>query len=379
MKEKNINNALFKLWVPFMDDKTTEQVTNITNLPNVFKHIAIMPDCHLGVGVPIGCVLAMKDTVIPNAVGVDIGCGMLAYNTGIKYMDKPILQEIVDEIKKAIPVGFNHQKEPQKWDGFDRAPIMDVVIQDQLEKASYQLGTLGGGNHFIEIQRGSDGFVWVMLHSGSRNFGLQIAQYYNKLAIEVNPDSPKQLAYFTKDQKEFNEYMCAMDFALEFAAENRMNMFRVIKKIIKSKGFKIDSTPPILMHHNFAKEEEHFGEKVIVHRKGATPAFKGVLGIIPGSQGTKSYIVEGLGNPESFMSCSHGAGRVLGRKQAKKTLDFETEKAILDNQGIIHSMDSVSRLDEAVSAYKNIGEVMANQADLVKIIVELSPLAVVKG
>jgi len=366
------------MWVPFVDDKTQEQVENITRLPNIFKHIALMPDCHLGVGVPIGCVLALTDMVVPNAVGVDIGCGMAAYNTGIQEIDHPILQEIVDDIKKVIPVGFNHQSEPQQWDGFDKAPDSKIV-QDHLDKARYQLGTLGGGNHFIEIQCGSDGFIWVMLHSGSRNFGLQIAQYYNKRAMDIHPDSPKQLAYFERYQKAFDEYMIDMNFALAFAHENRMNMLRKIKDVIKSKGFELDSNPPILIHHNFASEEEHFGEKVIVHRKGATPAFKGQLGIIPGSQGTKSYIVEGLGNPESFMSCSHGAGRVLGRKQAKKTLDFEAEKAILDEQGIIHSMNSVSDLDEASGAYKDIQEVMENQSDLVKIVVELSPLAVVKG
>ena len=372
-----------KVWTDSMESGALEQAINLSNLPFAFRHIALMPDVHQGYGMPIGGVLAAKDVIVPNAVGVDIGCGMCAVRTGLRDIKveqlKPIMRSILDK----VPVGFKHQKRAQRWEGFNDAPDIPV-IQNELQAAAEQLGTLGGGNHFIEIQRGSDGFIWIMLHSGSRNFGLKIAQFYHKKAVELCrrsfPDFPyKDLSFIPAAADEAKEYFAAMEFALLFAAENRHRMLQRIKDAFKAHLGNAGFEPPINIHHNYAAWETHFGEDVIVHRKGATSAKEGELGIIPGSQGTNSYIVRGKGNPESFCSCSHGAGRRMGRKQAQRELDLTDEKRRLDEQGILHSIRSVKDLDEAAGAYKDIGRVMADQADLVDIVTELTPLAVIKG
>ncbi len=257
-------------------------------------------------------------------------------------------------------------------------------MQQELNSSRYQLGTLGGGNHFIEIQKGSDGFVWIMLHSGSRNFGLKIAQEYHAKAkfwcekwYSNIPD--KDLSFLPIETVDAKEYLEAMSFALEFAKENRFRMIEQIKNAFLSSVPEVSFGEVINIHHNYAAWENHFGEDVIVHRKGATLARKGTVGLIPGSQGTKSYVVEGKGNPESFMSCSHGAGRKMGRKQAQRELSLEAEQKRLDDLGVVHSVRRVSDLDEAAGAYKDIATVMENQSDLVDIIVELSPLAVIKA
>jgi len=343
-----------------------------------------MPDAHQGYGMPIGGVLATKGVVIPNAVGNDIGCGMCALQTSIQSCDVDTLKVIMGKIRGYIPVGFAHHTTNQKWDGFSNYPGNIKVIADQINSARKQLGTLGGGNHFIEIQKGTDGFIWIMIHSGSRNFGLQIAkEFHNKaqnLCEKWHSNIPdKDLSFLPLGTEESSQYVEAMNFALEFAKENRFRMIEKIKDAFCETVSEVSFGEIINIHHNYASLENHFGENVIIHRKGATLATTGTIGIIPGSQGTKSYIVSGKGNPDSFMSCSHGAGRKLGRKQAQRELNLANEIDILDKQGIVHSIRNSSDLDEASGAYKDISVVMDNQTDLVDILVELSPLAVIKA
>jgi len=385
-----------KIWTDDIEDGALEQAKHLTELPFAFKHIAIMPDTHQGYGMPIGGVMATKGVVVPNAVGVDIGCGMCAVKTSLTEIDTDTLKKIMGEIRKVVPVGFSRHKEKQNMDLMptgNNIPEEGIVLKEW-EKAQTQIGTLGGGNHFIEIQKGSDGHIWIMIHSGSRNLGLKIADYYNKLAIELNEKwytgVPKQweLAHLPIDSEEGQDYLGEMNYAVEFALANRKLMMDRIKDIFEPY---LDRSACVLelewngfdeminIAHNYASLENHFGENVWVHRKGATLAREGTIGIIPGSQGTKSYIVKGLGNPESFESCSHGAGRLMSRKKACNELDLEKEIKMLNDKGVIHSIRGNNDLDEAPSAYKDISKVMENQKDLVEILVELTPLAVIKG
>jgi tRNA-splicing ligase RtcB len=370
-----------KLWLDDIEDGALAQAKDLANLKFAFKHIAIMPDSHQGYGMPIGGVMATEQVVVPNAVGVDIGCGMTAIKSDIKVEDisQDDLKEIMGEIRKVIPMGFGHHKEKQEWEGFNSAPDIEV-IQKQLENAKYQLGTLGGGNHFIEIQKGDDGFVWVMLHSGSRNFGLQTATEYNKLAQKMcekwSSDVPnKDLCFLPMDSKEGEDYFKAMNYALDFAFANRHLMLLRIMDIIGNQHF--EPAGLINIHHNYAAMENHFGKNVLVHRKGATKATEGLIGIIPGSMGSPSYIVEGLDNAESFKSCSHGAGRRMGRGEAIRTLNLEEEQNKMGD--IIGKPRDQKHIDEAPGAYKDIDIVMNNQADLVKIKVKLLPMANIKA
>ena len=384
------NNIPIKLWLDGIEQGALDQAKNLANLPFAFKHIAIMSDAHQGYGMPIGGVLATKDVVIPNAVGVDISCGMQAVKTSLTDVDKDTLIKIIDNIREYIPVGFHKQKE-KKPDSLmpkttDEKYNLDLPIVSQLyDSALYQLGTLGGGNHFIEIQKGNDGFIWLMVHSGSRNLGFRVANHYNKLAISLNKKwhtkIPEEwdLAFLPIESPEGSSYLSEMRYCADFALANRSLMIDKIKSIIitfnKEKAY---FDKEIDVSHNYAAIEGHFSKLVMIHRKGATRAFTDDIGIIPGSQGSKSYIVEGLGNPESFRSCSHGAGRIMSRTKAKAELNLKDEIKILNDQGIIHGIKSNDNLDEATGAYKDIATVMENQADLVKIKVELSPLAVVK-
>lgn len=344
-----------------------------------------MPDAHQGYGMPIGGVMATVDNIVPNAVGVDIGCGMCAARTTAlaNDLDQSFLKSVMSDVRQRIPVGFNRHKSPQKWSGFDKAPNVSV-IQKEIKNAKFQIGTMGGSNHFIEIQKDTKGRVWVMVHSGSRNFGLQIARHFNQLAIKLNAKwkspVPKswELAHLPFDHPEGKKYFEAMTFAVEFALANRQRMLQRIGEVLFD-AREIELEEPINIAHNYAVVERHFKREVIVHRKGATRAFRDELGIVPGSQGTSSYIVRGLGNPDSFRSCSHGAGRTMGRKQARRQLNLEVEKKRLDDLGVIHTIRSKKQLDEAASAYKDISTVMENQADLVEIVEEMRPLAVIKA
>jgi len=344
-----------------------------------------MPDCHSGYGMPIGGVLATKGVIVPNAVGVDIGCGMCAVKTSLKGIEREALMNIIDLIKEAVPVGFNHQKTPQDIPVFNWPFNAKSVIETEFENAKYQLGTLGGGNHFIEIQSDKEGNIWIMVHSGSRNLGKKVADHYNKIAIALNErwysevKKEAELAFLPIETEQGKQYFEEMKYCVDFALTNRHLIMDRIKQCFTLQIPEVEFGEVINIAHNYARFEHHFGENVIVHRKGATSACLGEIGIIPGSQGTKSYIVRGLGNTESFRSCSHGAGRRMGRKEAQRTLDLETEIGIMERQGIIHGIRSTADLDEAVSAYKDIDVVISNERDLVEIVVELHPLAVIKG
>jgi len=392
-------NVPIKLWLSEVEDGALEQLYNLAELPFAFHHVAAMPDCHQGYGMPIGGVLATKGYIIPNAVGMDIGCGMIALKTSLLAgsLDQHVLKKIMADIRKLIPVGFNHNKHSQEeympdWSWDDTLK----VITKEYTSATKQLGTLGGGNHFIEIQQGNDGYIWIMIHSGSRNLGSKVATYYNKIAVELNEKwfstVPKnwQLAFLPFNDAIGQMYFEEMNICCDFALANRRLMMERVKEAITNHvdvSFDLDnlpllpgaSYPSINIHHNYAALENHFGQNVLVHRKGATKAYEGEYGIIPGSQGTSSYIVRGKGNVDSFKSCSHGAGRLMSRTKAKEKLNLNDEIKKLDDQGIVHGIRNKKDLDEASGAYKDIDEVMEHQKNLVDIIVKLKPLCVVKG
>jgi len=386
--KKEDNQLPIKIWTEYVEDGAREQANNLAKLPFTFRHLALMPDVHQGYGMPIGGVMATKGYIVPNAVGVDIGCGMRACKTNMQYINPDYLKKVMQKIREEIPVGFKHNKESN----YDKMPTREnseaiklYMVNSEYQSASQQIGTLGGGNHFIEFQRDKDGFVWIMVHSGSRNLGYKVARYYNDIAKELNklwktavPPS-WDLAFLPCNSEEGKDYLNEMNYCIEFAKTNRALMINKIKDIIDTELGETEWGEDIDVAHNYVRLENHFGQNVWVHRKGATSARLGEIGIIPGSQGTKSYIVEGLGNKESFESCSHGAGRMMSRSKAKEKLDLEEQKNILDSQGIIHGIRNITDLDEAPGAYKNIETVMGNQKDLVKIIEELTPMAVIKG
>ncbi len=377
-----------KLWLDDIEQGALDQAKNLAKLPFVFKHIAIMPDSHQGYGMPIGAIMATRKVVVPNAVGVDIGCGMVAVKTSLTDLDQNTLKIMMGGIRKNIPVGKNHRKIKQdEWLTDKKKANLSgwSVIEKEYESSLYQIGTLGGGNHFIEIQKGSDGFIWLMIHSGSRNIGFKVARHYNDLANLMNEkwfaSVPKemQLAFLPLESEAGEQYMIEMQHCVNFAFFNRVLMMQKVKQCLIDAVGDVAFDETINVSHNHAIMEHHFKKNVMVHRKGATRAYKGQLGIIPGSQGTSSYIVQGKGNSESFMSCSHGAGRKMGRKEAQRTLNLEAEKKVLDDLGVIHAIRNKKDLDEAPGSYKDIAVVMKNQEDLVDIVVELKPLAVVKG
>lgn len=390
MYELLLNDIPVKIWAKTVDPHAFKEISNLSTLPFVYHHLAFMPDVHGGKGMPIGGVLATKNVVIPNAVGVDIGCGMCAVKTNLRVEDIPsevLRKGIMRGIRSRIPLGMDHHKERQDEalmpQGFDVDSLW--VVSHQYVSATRQIGTLGGGNHFIELQRDPEGYMWIMIHSGSRNLGLQVGEYYNKIAKELNSrwysniDPEIQMHFLPLKTKEFKDYWDEMNYCIQFAFCNRSLMMERIKEVIADCIPEAKFEPMINIAHNYAAWENHFGENVIVHRKGAVRAREGEVGIIPGSQGTKSYIVEGLGNPDAFMSSSHGAGRVMSRTEAVRTLSLQDEIEKLESRGIIHAIRCQKDLEEAASAYKDIDEVMANQADLVKITTSLEPIAVIKG
>jgi len=386
--ERTDKRIPIKSWCKTVEAGALEQAENLAELKVTYKHVALMPDCHVGYGMPIGGVVACIDAVIPNAVGVDIGCGMLAAETDLEVCDLStnLIKEIMGETRDVIPVGFDHHKSSQAWAGWNSAPLECPPVRQQVESARRQLGTLGGGNHFIEIQEGDDGLVWLMIHSGSRNFGLKIAEYYHDVARRLCekqdvPLTSGDLAWLPKGSTEADEYLAAMNYALKFAAQNRELMMERFSAIVCRRA-RCHVTRMINIHHNYCAVERHFGREVLVHRKGATAANKGQMGIIPGSMGTASYIVRGLGNPESFMSCSHGAGRTMGRNEACRRLSVE--ECDRSMAGIVFGRwrkDRRGRLDlsEAPQAYKDIDAVMASQSDLVEVVTKLQPRGVIKG
>lgn len=376
-----------KLWADRIDENAMVQAEDLASLPFAYHHIALMPDVHCGLGMPIGGVLVTKGVVVPNAVGVDIGCGMCAVKSSLRVeeVNRKSLSKVVELIKERVPVGMEHHAHlcdesllPQGYD-VEKLPY----VKTQLTAARHQLGTLGGGNHFMEIQKSKEGDVWMMIHSGSRNVGKRVADHYGKIAKRLNAmwysSTVEGLEFLPIETAEAKAYWNEMLWCVDFALCNRRAMMDVMCESLSSVFPHVEFEPMINIAHNYAAWEKHFGHNVIVHRKGATRAYNGEIGIIPGSQGSKSYIVQGLGNPESFMSCSHGAGRVLGRREACNVLDLKKEIRRMNAKGIIHGISERRHLDEAPSAYKDIDTVMANQVDLVKPIVQLSPLAVIKG
>jgi len=373
---------------PFSIDEQ-KMISNVSRLPCVFKHIALMPDAHLGKGSMVGSVIATKNAVIPSTVGVDIGCGMMALKTPFKsgVLDGK-LKDIRMEIEKRIPVGFNFYKPAEipestmLWKGWEKFNFLHEGVQDRKYRAMSQLGTLGGGNHFIEVCIDQDNMVWLMLHSGSRNIGKEIAERHIHTAKglwKLNELPDPDLAYFIFGTEEFRCYFHDLMWAQEYAMENRYVIMIQIQKIFNdmfNNGHPLQYDYLVNCHHNYVQWEDHFGEKVLITRKGAICARKGWAGIIPGSMGAKSFIVRGKGLAESFDSCAHGAGRILSRTAAKKK--FTTEDLEAQTQGIECRKDK-DILDEIPAAYKSIDQVMKNQEDLVEVLYELKQVICVKG
>jgi len=380
-----LHGGRIKLWTPIheVESAALDQLKNIANLPWMFKHVAAMPDVHFGKGATVGSVIAMQNAVSPAAVGVDIGCGMGAVLTNLTAKDLPeSLRAIRAQIERDVPVGFNRHdtgltlgaKSVMHTFKDLRAPVSTI------EKTAHcQIGTLGGGNHFIEICLDTTDRVWVVLHSGSRNIGKTLAEHHIAIARKLvhNDALPdKDLAVFLRGTKEMDDYRHDLMWAQQYAFENRANMKNLVMAAIKRHIPHLTEVDYIACHHNYVSEETHFGEDVIVTRKGAIYAGRDVYGIIPGSMGTKSYIVKGLGNPESYCSASHGAGRRMSRGAAKRA--FTKEDLAEQTQGVECRKDE-GVVDEIPAAYKDIDKVMENQKDLVEIVAELKQVLCVKG
>jgi tRNA-splicing ligase RtcB len=391
-----------KMWtrgVP-VEDAAKQQLANAARLPVVFKHIAAMPDVHLGIGATVGSVIPTLRAIIPAAVGVDIGCGMMACKTTLHANDLPDnLAPLRTAIERAVPHGSSPRgrgRDQGSWenppDAVDQAwaTLVDEFdalceLHPRIKNTNNRkhLGTLGTGNHFIEVCLDEDGFVWFMLHSGSRGVGNAIGTHFIQLAkkdAELHqrnlPD--QDLAYFEEGAQYFGDYVRAVGWAQKFAARNRevmmTNLIATVRKVI-AKPFE-SHVEAVNCHHNYVQQERHFGEDVFVTRKGAVSAKRGELGIIPGSMGARSYIVRGLGNPESFESCSHGAGRVTSRTKAKKL--FTASDLIRATEGVECRKDK-NVIDEIPMAYKDIDAVMAAQKDLVEVVHTLKQVVCVKG
>jgi tRNA-splicing ligase RtcB len=390
VKGKTVN---VELWAPVhtVESQALDQLKNIASLPWVFHHVAAMPDVHLGKGATVGSVIAMKGAVAPAAVGVDIGCGMAAIKTNLKASDLPeSLKDIRHSFERSVPVGFSEHKDHHPcfqfehtkrraedlWSSFD---ALTEQVKDLRGKAARQCGSLGGGNHFIELCLDTEQNVWLMLHSGSRNIGKTLAEHHMYIAKKLTHNTyipDRDLSVFLTGTPEFTAYRHDLLWAQDYAMLNRMVMLELLKKDMRHFFPQVEFEPGIYCHHNYVAEETHFGENVLVTRKGAINAEFGKPGIIPGSMGTKSYIVRGLGNPESFHSASHGAGRRMSRNKAKQSF---TIKDLEDQTEGVECRKDQGVLDELPSAYKDIDEVMANQTDLVEVVATLKQVLCVKG
>lgn len=370
------------------------QAINCSNLPAAFHHFALMADAHSGFGMPIGGVLALKDAICPAAVGYDIGCGMIAVKlNNVKLNDiHDIRDDIAREISKRIPLGEGQFRSLSAAQKKTYVPVVEgtikdlVFINDRVKKAfDSQLGTLGGGNHFIELDYDEDGYIWAVVHSGSRAVGHAIGGYYMNMAQDYCHRERIQAApglyYFDSQSNEGVSYRAAMDVALDWAYSNRSIMlYDVVDAVGKVIGRQVKAEYPINVHHNYASQENHFGTDVWVHRKGATRAEEGERLVIPGNMGQGTAICTGLGNPDSFCSSSHGAGRRLGRAQAKRELDYETEKTKLDALDVyLYTPNDDGALDEMPAAYKDFDDVLDAQSDVVNVDFRLTPTLVIKG
>ncbi|QXH52125.1 RtcB family protein [Pseudomonas fakonensis] len=389
-----------KLWtdgVP-VDDGARRQLSNTAQMPFIFKHLAVMPDVHLGKGSTIGSVIPTVGAIIPAAVGVDIGCGMIAARTSLHARDLPDhLHGLRSAIEKAVPHGktFGRRDQgawgdvpnqaDQAWSALAGRFKAITDKYPQLEKTNNRqhLGTLGGGNHFIEVCLDEADRVWFMLHSGSRGVGnaignlfIQLAQADMRQHIANLPD--KDLAYFEEGSRHFADYVEAVEWAQDFARQNReLMMLAVVEATRKVLGRPFEARlEAVNCHHNYVQKEQHFGREVLVTRKGAVSAQKGELGIIPGSMGAKSFIVRGLGNEESFCSCSHGAGRVMSRTQAKSRFSVEDQQRATAH---VECRKDSAVIDEIPMAYKDIDAVMQAQRELVEVVHTLRQVVCVKG
>ncbi len=384
------------IWTQDIDPQAIDQLSNIAQLPFVHGHVAAMPDVHLGLGATVGSVIPTLRAVIPASVGVDIGCGMMAARLNVSAHQLPdSLARVRSEIESKVPVGFNmHSVEKtcntgvrKVKDGHDlltekHPKLAEKARRGKPWKWARQLGTLGGGNHFIELCLDEEQRVWVMLHSGSRGVGNDIGKYFISKAKEEMirkgirlPD--KDLAYLEEDSQSFDDYVEAVGWAQGYAMENRVQMMRLVLEALTRDLPEFEVTEQAInCHHNYIAQETHFGEDVYVTRKGAIRAGKGEYGIIPGSMGARSYIVQGKGNADALCSCAHGAGRKMSRSEAKRR--FKREDLIAQTRGVECRKDK-GVIDEAPAAYKDIDAVMANQQDLVEVVHTLKQVVCVKG
>jgi len=384
-----------KIYTGEIEPAARQQLVNISKLPIVHHHVAAMPDVHLGIGATVGSVIPTKQAIIPAAVGVDIGCGMIARRLSLTGdgLDEASLRKAFNQISRDVPVGFESHKDRDARveaakrfkKGLERIMERHAGIRKRVgKKASWvnQLGTLGGGNHFIELCLDEANRAWVMLHSGSRGMGNAIGSYFIELAkrdAERNqlqlPD--RDLAYFPEGAQHFDDYVEAVGWAQDYARANRAEMMELVIDALRRHLPSFEATDEAVnCHHNYVERETHYGESVWLTRKGAIRAGRGELGIIPGSMGVRSYIVRGSGSAESFQSCAHGAGRRMSRNAAQKAFSVHDLEA--QTSGVICRKDK-GVLDEIPGAYKNIDEVMANQSDLVDVVHTLKQVLCVKG
>ena len=384
-----------KIWTDEVEPHARQQLVNLSTLPFIYRHVAAMPDVHSGIGATIGSVIATQNAIIPAAVGVDIGCGMIACRLSLEANDlsEVLLKKVYDQINRDVPVGREQHKEDRALT--DYALPFGAQLQRMTDKhpkllKSFgkssdwvrQMGSLGGGNHFIELCLDESSRIWVMLHSGSRGIGNAIGSYFIELARKdmerwmINlPD--RDLAYFPEGTDHFDDYSEAVHWAQDYAYANRQAMLDLILAALARHlpAFQV-TAEAVNCHHNYVARENHYGENVWITRKGAIRARAGDLGIIPGSMGAKSFIVRGKGNPESFCSCSHGAGRKMSRTAAEKA--FTTADLARQTEGVVCRKDK-GVIDEIPGAYKDIDEVMTNQEDLVEVMHTLKQVVCVKG
>lgn len=388
-----------------IEENCLEQAYHLANLPFLHKWVCLMPDTHAGKGMPIGGVIATKDVIIPNAVGSDIGCGMVFAATNIKVEDikdvqtgnGTLIQAMVGSIMRAIPLGVERYKVPQECTVLDKAKenieeyAKNPELLSLLEDGYYQVGTLGGGNHFIELQEDEEGYLCIMIHSGSRYMGKSVCDYFHNVARELNKTyysavpEEYRLAFLPVNTKGGEQYIRWMNLALDYAYENRARMLSKVCEIVKEQIEKHTQKEVLFQgeincHHNYASLENHYGANVWVHRKGATRVRAGELAVIPGAMGSYSYVVEGKGCEETFHTSSHGAGRNYSRTGAKQAFSVEQVMVDLKEQGVILGKRKKNDVaEECRFAYKDIEEVMSEQQDMVTVLRKLKTVGVIKG
>ncbi|MCI8791642.1 MAG: RtcB family protein [Eubacterium sp.] len=406
----NNENTKFpvKIW---LEDQTKleanclEQACNLSRLPFLHKWVCLMPDTHAGKGMPIGGVIAAKDVIIPNAVGVDIGCGMDFIPTNIRMEDirkiqtgnGSLIQAMIGSIMRAVPLNAERYKEPQRSEVLDRAKQeidkyeKDAELMPLIEDGYFQVGSLGGGNHFIELQEDQDGYLCIMIHSGSRHMGKAVCDYFHAKAAELNRmwysevKNESRLSFLPVHSVEGQQYIHWMKLSMDYAFENRGRMLdqtcSIAKELIeKHMGQRVEFGEEINCHHNYAALENHYDANVWVHRKGATRVREGEMAVIPGAMGSYSYVVEGKGNRESFCSSSHGAGRNYSRSGAMQAFSIDKVMVDLKEQGVVLGKRKKNDVaEECRFAYKDIDEVMAQQLDMVTPVRKLKTVGVVKG